>query len=362
MASPLYIRLQSIRASIQSQWGDAMRHSLQPIMQSNLSRILVSLFVFSIFIQILTGIMLSLHFVPSSSMILTDNGKQSTVKLPNKVMLDPEGDTLAMPGELLLREAQQQDIKPTISFVSVKIIESSFPLNIIRIIHRMNTHVLLAVLLSIILMFIIHLRDTIFFKGIWFLLLVLGTGISLIAWTGYILPWDQYASTSYSMVSGFIRTGLESFAGSSEAFTSGAIQTDFIARLFSIHALILPFLMMFLLFYIKMILQINSSYSNNVFGYGFVALIILMGIFRSSEATLFPPSDAQVPTIIGIEPAWFFQPLHGIVSALPADAGILVISCAIVMFLCLPFISLYRLRMIVLAFIAIATLFFALAY
>jgi len=112
MASPLYIRLQSIRASIQSQWGDAMRHSLQPNMQSNLSRILVSLFVFSIFIQILTGIMLSLHFVPSSSMILTDNGKQSTVKLPNKVMLDPEGDTLAMPGELLLREAQQQDIKP----------------------------------------------------------------------------------------------------------------------------------------------------------------------------------------------------------------------------------------------------------
>jgi quinol-cytochrome oxidoreductase complex cytochrome b subunit len=164
------------------------------------------------------------------------------------------------------------------------------------------------------------------------------------------------------MVSGFIRTGLESFVGSSEAFTLGAIQTDFIARLFSIHALILPFLMMLLLFYIKMILQINSSYSNNVFGYGFVALIILMGIFRSSEATLFPPSDAQVPTIIGIEPAWFFQPLHGIVSALPADAGILVISCAIVMFFCLPFISSYRLRMIVLAFIAIATLFFALAY
>jgi len=95
----------------------------------------------------------------------------------------------------------------------------------------MNTHVLLAVLLSIILMFIIHLRDTIFFKGIWFLLLVLGTGISLIAWTGYILPWDQYASTSYSMVSGFIRTGLESFAGSSEAFTLGAIQTDFIASI-----------------------------------------------------------------------------------------------------------------------------------
>lgn len=362
MPSPFYIRLQSMRASMQSQWGDAMLNSFQPIMQSNLLRILVSLFVFSIFIQMLTGIMLSLHFVPSSSMILTDKGKPSTLKIPSKVMLDQEGDTLALPGEFLLREARQQDIKPTISFVSVKSIESSFPLNIIRMIHRMNTHALLAILMSIILVIIVHLRDTTLFKGIWFLLLILGTGMSLIAWTGYILPWDQFASTSYSVVSGFIRSGLESFGVSFESSSSGAFQTDFIARLFSIHALLLPILMLLLLFYIKMKLQTQITYSNNVFGYGFVVLIIIMGIVCSGDTTLFPPSDASVPTIIGIEPAWFFQPLHGIVSALPADAGILVIASAMMIFLGLPFISSYRLRMIALAIVAFATLFFALAY
>lgn len=362
MPSPLHIRIQSIYASVQSQVGDAMRHSLQPIMESTLMRILVSLFVFSIFIQILTGLMLSLYYTPSSSMILTDAGKPATLLLSLKVQLDPEGDTLALPGEVLLREAGQQDITPSISYLTVKRIESSIQLNSIRMIHRMNTHALLGLLMTIILVFIIHLKDTMLFKGIWTVFLILGTCFSLIAWTGYILPWDQFASTSYSVVSGFLAKGMESFGGSTEAFSSSAHQTDFLSTIFSIHALILPFLIMGLLFYVKKVLHVNIKYSNNPIGYGFIVLIIFMGILFSGNKTLLLPSDTHIPTIIGIDPAWFFQPLHGIVSALPADAGILVILIALLMFFGLPFISSYRLRLILLSVIAIATFFFALAY
>ena len=361
MPSPLYIRLQSLQTAFKHQWSNEARETVLPILQSNFFHRMMTVFIFSIILQVLTGLLLSLHFIPSSSPFTTETGKPATVEIASKVMLDAEGDTLAFPGELIVREATSSQLKPAVSYLSVKKIEASIALNTIRMIHRINTHVLLLTILSIMMMFILHIKHTQWMKGMWFIFILIATCFTLGAWTGYILPWDQFSSTSYAIVHGFIEQSLKSF-GMNDLFPKIGVHGDSISKVFSIHALIIPFLIICLFRFVYHITKIHLDKTNNRYGYGLLILVIVSGLISSLEPTLHSPSDALSPTIISISPAWFFQPLHGIVQTLPADGGLTVIIFALIAFVSLPFITSFRLRMTVLAIITIATVFFALAY
>lgn len=362
MPSPLHIRIQSLRMTFRDQWGDQLREALISILQSKIFVGILSVFVFSMMVQVLTGLLLSLHYVPSSMSIMTEKGKPANVKLVNIAKLDAEGGTIAIPGEIILREAKSNENKTSISYLSVLSIESSIPLNTIRMIHRINTHVLLIAMLAIMLMLIVQVKNTQWMKGMWFVLLCIGTCLTLSAWTGYILPWDQYSSTSFSIVTGFFNQSMIAFGVFQGGGNYGVMVTDFLSRIFSFHALILPIITVFFLIVIKNILCLNIEISRNFIGFGFLTMIIVIGLMYSSEHVLYLPSDSQIPTITTIEPVWFFQPLHGIVSALPADGGFTVIIGAIIAFAYLPFIKSHTIRLILLALIAISTLYFALAY
>ena len=363
MPSPLQIRIQSIKMTFRDQWGDQLRKELISIVQSKVFVAILSVFVSSMMVQVLTGLLLSLHYVPSSMSIMTENGKTANVKQVDIAKIDAEGDTIAIPGEIILREAKGNENKTSISYLSVLSIESSIPLNAIRMIHRINTHVLLIAMLAIMLMLIVQVKNTQSIKGMWFVLLCIGTCLTLSAWTGYILPWDQYSSTSFSIVTGFFNQSLIAFGVLQEASNYGVMVTDFLSRIFSFHALILPIITVFFLIVIKNILRLNIEISRNFIGYGFFIMIIAIGLMYSSEHVLYPPSDSKIPTITTtIEPVWFFQPLHGIVSALPADGGLSVIISAIIAFTYLPFIKSHTMRLTLLALITISTLYFALVY
>lgn len=362
MPSPLHIRIHSLRTIFGNQWSEEMRDALAPIVRSFMFSFLATVFVCSLCIQGITGILLSLHYSPTSTPTLTADGKPATIVKKNKVILDQEGDTLAIPGEIVLREAKRNEPNPGMSYLSTISIQTRSSTAIIRGIHQINTHLLLASLLCLMLLLIIHLRETRLFKGIWLVLLSLGIFVTLIAWTGYVLPWDTFSSTSYMIVTGFIEQGLPESAGIAITSFLGKHQSDSIARLFALHGIFFPFITISLLWFVHSLLKPLIVWSNSSIRYAIMIAIVLCGLLFINSNPLLSPSDARIPTIINIQPAWFFQPLHGVVHSLPADGGMVLIGLAIFSAFALPFISSYAIRMIVLGILSLGALYFGIAH
>lgn len=353
MPSPISIFFSTIKLSFQSQWDDVAKENIAVIIHSRIFSILSTLFASSLILQIVTGIILSIHFSPSSAPLVNNQGKLLTAERSASLRLDPEGDTLALPGDLIFLSANPQDIIPTQSYFSIAQISQITPLNNIRAIHTFNTHVLIASIITIILFFGIHVRQALVFKGIWIVLMSIGLLIASIAWLGYILPWDQFASTSFLIVQGLIEQGIGLHLGEPH---------DIIARYFSLHSILFPLIMLLMLWLMMKMFRMSFRTFNQMNLFAFMILLMFVGIFAESYVTLLPPADAFLPSSSNHIPAWFFRPIHGIVSTMPADLAILLISISIFSLYALPFFQSHKLRISVLVFILISSIFFALIY
>ncbi len=353
MPSPLSIFITRLKLTFQSQWDERAKESIANIVQTKSITIPSAFFVASLILQIMTGILLSLHFSPSSAQLVNDQGKLLKAELNSTVRLDPEGDTLAMPGEMLFLSANPQDIIPTQSYFSIVQIDQIRPLNYIRGIHVVNTHALIVSMIYLLLFLGFKVKDTHYFKGLWSLLLTIGFLIASIAWLGYILPWDKFASTSYLIFQGMMEQGLGIEIGQS---------ADIIARYFSLHSLLLPVILILMILFINRFFRINFMNINNTIFYGFMIFMMIAGIIAQSFMTLLPPAHALIPSSSSHEPAWFFQPLHGMISSMPADLAFVLILITLLALYALPFIHSYRMRMSALGIILLASIFFALFY
>lgn len=342
-----------MKLSFQSQWDDVAKENIADIIQSKMFSMLSTLFASSLILQIVTGMILSLHFSPSSAPLVNDQGKVLKAERSASLRLDPEGDTLAMPGDLIFLSASPQDNIPTQSYFSIVHISQITPLNYIRAIHTFNTHVLIASIISIILFFGIHVRQARLFKGMWIMLMSIGLLITSIAWLGYILPWDQFASTSFLIVQGLIEQGIGLHLGEPH---------DIIARSFSLHSILLPLIMLLMLWLLMKMFRMSFKTFNQMNLFAFILLLMTVGMFSESYVTLLPPADAFIPSSSNHIPAWFFRPIHGIVSTLPADLSILLITILIFSLYALLFFQSHKLRISVLVIILISSIFFALIY
>lgn len=353
MPSPLSIFLSRLKRTFQSQWDEEAKESIASILQTKYVAIPSAFFVVSLILQIVTGILLSLHFAPSSAQLVNDQGILLKSELNSTVKLDPEGDTLAMPGEMVFLSADSQDIIPTQSYFSIVQIFQTRPLNYIRGIHVVNTHALIISMIYLLVFLGIKVKDTQYFKGLWILLLTIGFLIASIAWVGYILPWDQFASTSYLIFQGMMEQGLGIEIGQS---------ADIIAHYFSLHSLLLPAILILMLLFINRFFQINFMNINQAIFYGFMISMIIAGIIAQSFMNLLPPAHALLPSSSGYEPTWFFQPIHGVISSLPSDLAFVLILITLLALYALPFMHSHRVRMSALGIILLASIFFALFY
>lgn len=353
MPSPLSIFLSRLKLSFHSQWNEQAKESIAHIVQTKSIAIPSALFVASLILQIVTGILLSMHFSPSSSQLVNDQGILLKAERNSTVKLDPEGDTLAMPGEMLFLSANPQDIIPTQSYFSIVQIDQTRPLNYIRGIHVVNTHALIALMIYLLVFLGFKVKDTRFFKGLWSLLITIGFLIASIAWLGYILPWDQFASTSYLIFQGMMEQGLGLNIGQS---------ADIIARYFSLHSILLPVILILMLSLINRFFRINFKNIHQAIFYGFMIFMMIAGVIAQSFITLLPPAHAVLPSSLSHEPAWFFQSLHGVVSSMPADLALFLITIALIVLYTLPFMNSYRMRMSALGIILLASTIFAIFY
>jgi quinol-cytochrome oxidoreductase complex cytochrome b subunit len=353
MPSPLRIRLLNWKQSFHSQWNDEAKVHIAEIVRSKPFSILAALFITSLIIQIASGILLSIHFSPSSATVNNEQGDFLAVKKVEKVLLDQEGDTLAIPGDKVFLTAGPDDVIPTRSYQSMVHIAQTTPLKHIRTLHVINTHCLLAIIISILVFFGIHVKDTRYFKGLWLLMIIVSLLIVMNAWMGYILPWDQFSSTSYLISQGVLEQGLGIALGQ---------PMDIIARYFSLHSMVFPLLTIALLFPIGRIFHFSFRNINPSIMYAFMALIMISGILFEQFNPILPPAHALIPSSTSLEPSWFFQPIHGIISNMPADLACLIISMSFVTTILLPFIQSYRMRISALGIMLALSILYAIIY
>jgi quinol-cytochrome oxidoreductase complex cytochrome b subunit len=352
MPSPLNIQMLKFKQSFQSQWNDEAKVHIAEIIQSKPFAVLSALFVTSLIVQIVSGILLSIHFSPSSAALSTEKGFL-TVKKNEKILLDQEGDTLAHPGEIVFPSAGHNDVIPTTSYHSIVYISQTNPLKYIRSIHAINTHFFIAIIITILLFFGIHVKNTRYFKGLWIAMIVFSFLIAFIAWMGYILPWDQFSATSYLITQGILELGVD--------FSIGQ-PNDIIARIFSLHSIVIPLLAIAILFPISKLLSFSFRTINQTNVYTFMIFIMMIGILYEQLNPILPAAHAFIPFTSKHVPAWFFQPLHGIISFMPADLSLLIITTGIISITLLPFIQSYRLRVFALGILLALSILFSIIY
>jgi quinol-cytochrome oxidoreductase complex cytochrome b subunit len=353
MPSPLNTQLLKLKQAFHAQWNDEAKVHIAEIIHSKQFSILAALFVSSLIVQIVSGLLLSIHFSPSSATVINERGDFLAVKNIEKVLLDAEGDTLATPGDKVFLAAGAEDVIPTRSYQSIVHISQTTPLKHIRTIHAINTHCLLAIIISILVFFGIHVKDTRYFRGLWLMMILVSLLITMIAWMGYILPWDQFSSTSYLIVQGIHEQGLGIVLGQ---------PMDIIARYFSLHSMVFPILTIALLFPIGRMFHFSFRNINQSFAYAFILLIMISGIVFERLNPILPPAHALIPSSTSLEPSWFFQPIHGIISTMPADLACIIISIIVVAINLLPFIESYRMRISALGIMIVLSIVYAIIY
>ena len=93
-----------------------------------------------------------------------------------------------------------------------------------------------------------------------------------------------------------------------------------------------------------------------------MVLIMISGILFEQLNPILSPAHALIPSTTSLEPAWFFQPIHGIISTMPADLANIVISTSVITIIVLPFLHSYRLRISALGLILALSFLYAIIY
>jgi quinol-cytochrome oxidoreductase complex cytochrome b subunit len=165
----------------------------------------------------------------------------------------------------------------------------------------------------------------------------------IISWTGYILPWTQYSATSYAIVTGILEYHADWLGGNIITNILGKNSEDTIARIFTLHSILLPALLLIIgnIYQKKLKRFVPLSMSSKYFGiYTCILMMIayLFSFFYREDL----PADAFLTKIESLKPEWIFLPYHGIIQSLPTDASVIVIVLSIIALGYIPYLSSYH--------------------
>lgn len=292
-------------------------------------------------LQCISGILLSMYFIPSISPIISSKGVVQEFVQSDKSVIDAEGDTVAVKGQFYLRNATKNAIRPTQSFYSVQsIIYQSSIGKTIHTFHSFNNHllILICLILPIVAVFDKFVLSEQAF--IWHLWWIFSSIMFIISWTGYILPWTQFSATSYAIVTGILEYHADWLGGNVVSNILGKNSEDSIARLFTLHSILLPALLIIIssIYHKKLREYVHIYMSSKLFGIYTFILIIFAYIFSFFVGDKIP-ADAFLTKIEALKPEWIFLPYHGIIQSLPTDASIIVILLSIIALGYIPYIS-----------------------
>lgn len=292
-------------------------------------------------LQCISGILLSMYYIPSKSPVISSNGVIQEYVRSDTSVIDAEGDTIVVEGQYYVRNATKNSIRPTQSFYSVhSIIYQSSIGKIIHAFHTFNNHLLIFVclLLPVLAVFYKFIHSEHAF--IWHMWWLFSSIIFVISWTGYILPWTQFSATSYAIVTGILEYHADWLGGNIITNILGKNSEDSIARLFTLHSILLPALLIILgkIYQKKLREYVPLSLSSKYFGLYTLVLIMIAYIFSFFDRE-YIPADAFLTKIELLKPEWIFLPYHGITQSLPTDASVIGIILSIIALGYIPYLS-----------------------
>jgi quinol-cytochrome oxidoreductase complex cytochrome b subunit len=280
----------------------------------------------------LSGLFLQADYAPSKQPYFDSNGNAMTIRIAQQDLFDPEGDIVARNGQMLLIPANGQEnvLRPAQAYISIHQGIMQKPAGKwLRSVHVWSTHAL--ILLCLFLPFLLISAKIRFGRLLWHIVWGLVILCMCLAWTGFILPWDQFSVTSWSIIMGILKGAADWAGGLILADILGgnsAITLDNISRVSALHTTVLPLMAALSLFMIYRI-SAQSQPNEEVSGY-YTALPIAITVFVLLLAAFFPlysmhiPADALNPKAAYFKPEWFFLPMNYIFGILPADLALLL--------------------------------------
>lgn len=259
-----------------------------------------------IIVQAITGILMSMYYVPSDAPARTIDGKPLTMS--HSLRLDTVGtfvDTLNQPGRTALVPARQGELVPSMAAASLHVALENAPLGgFIRAMHQhaATALVLISLLWAALLGFAGAYASS---ARLWLMSIAVAVLALAMAWTGRVLPDDVYSMISRTIVSNELREApLGDFITRILGLHYGELS---LPRTYIMHALVMGGLMCVLA--TRMTLHLPMAKAMGYYGIAFVAAVLFA---LGSPIHQYPIRDA-IKGVSGVEHVlawWTIMPIH----------------------------------------------------
>lgn len=341
------------------------------------------------FVIMFSGIALSLLYEPSARPIIDNNGKYQTLGYAKKTVRSTFGDTIALANEVIhiplsdakARKPVYEDsllknsfditrsengipiiISAASSSVENGIMSKSASGTWMRRVHIWSVHLFMICLMTSIVTILLLRSWRAPFELLWVVLIVLSLCAGVAAWSGSVLPWSVLSVVSAQVVTGVLRhlpiigEYLAQFI-----LNGNAISERTIPRIFTIHAIVLPIMMMGIWIGVsaltkRLSAEHKSLFSGNIWKLTFssVMLVCMLSalLFNPIQSGgSFIPADTLLPNIAlnDSKPSWYFLPFYELMNIVPTDAFTIVM----IVFICMLFLTpiLFRKKSVIILYI-----------
>ncbi len=311
---------------------------------------------------IISGILLSMWYEPSSRPITDSNGSMQAMAFAENLIVGTHGDTLALPGEaftialshdrkplfvdsamalhsIIVRNHQGIPVRLHAAAASVEIeLTNRHPMGAwLRAIHLWAVHLFMIALIAGVLAMIIKSSWRAPNECIWFCIIGLMGVAALSAWTGSILPWTVFSAVSAQIVGGFIRDYMPVMGGtlSYVLLQGNDISEHTLPRVYTLHSIILPLIMIMLWWSLHIVYKRlhhallfgSQTWSRIIAVVTLLLMVLAYSISPIREGNSFIPADNSLPitALTDTKPSWYFLPFFSLLRAVPADAAMLII-------------------------------------
>jgi quinol-cytochrome oxidoreductase complex cytochrome b subunit len=324
-------------------------------------------------VVIISGIVLSMWYEPSSRPIIDNNGNMQALAFAHTLIIDTHGDTLALSGEAFTVPLSK-DRKPMFfdsamaSHSTVVCNHNGIPVRLhaaagsieieltnrhptgawLRAIHLWAVHMFMLSLIAGVLAMIIKSSWRAPNEVLWFCIIGLMGVAALSAWTGSLLPWTVFSAVSAQIVGGFIRDYLPIIGNEcSQLFLQGNdISEHTLPRVYSLHSIILPVIMVMLWWYVHILYKRlhgtllfgSQTWSRIIAVLPLIIMILAYSISPIRVGPSFIPADTSLPitALADTKPSWYFLPFFSLLNNVPADAAMLILLAIFGCTVCLP--------------------------
>ncbi len=341
------MKLRDYRSSLLARY-DA-RHLDMPVGLLRILHVLFGLLMVLVLLQCVSGMFLSFSYLPSTQAQHDSQGRVQVQAQVIRDLVDADNDTLYRAGEWCrlmatpsgavhfpLNDssafliAQSSTEPPSIAWLSVYQTQSHEQLYgaELRSLHHWCSYVLMACAMVLIVV-MLGWRVYRYRNGIaWMRTVVLIAALYFCAWLGSVLAWDERAQQSLTVVGSFLEdyVPLLGTCFASLLGVEGNSSDLRLQRMFLLHILILPAVIIILLRYSQQ--KLNAAvgelhYQSHItFGHRFLAAMLIGVSFIVSPTTI----AVSMNSTQRLKPEWYLLGPYQLIASVPEDLAALLLG------------------------------------